>query len=63
MTDVKAGKNHKPETMAAQALGWVDDETRAVVPLLHTSTTFLRDADNQYRSGRNYARADNPAYD
>ncbi len=63
MTDVKAGKKHKPETLAAQALGWIDRETRAVAPPLHTSSTFLRDADNQYRSGRNYARADNPAYD
>jgi cystathionine gamma-synthase len=63
MSDVKAGKNHKPETLAAQALGWIDEETRAVAPVLHTSSTFLRDADNQYRSGRNYARADNPAYD
>ncbi|MGA7710276.1 MAG: PLP-dependent aspartate aminotransferase family protein [Rhizomicrobium sp.] len=63
MADVKAEKNHKPETLAAQALGWIDEETRAVAPVLHTSSTFLRDADNQYRSGRNYARADNPAYD
>ena len=63
MADVKAEKNRKPETLAAQALGWIDEETRAVAPVLHTSSTFLRDADNQYRSGRNYARADNPAYD
>jgi cystathionine gamma-synthase len=55
-------KNKKPETIAAQALGWIDDTTRAVVPPVHVSSTFLRDADNQYRSGRNYARADNPTY-
>ena len=53
----------KPATLAAQALGWVDERTRAVAPLLHASSTFLRDEDNQYRSGRNYARADNPAFD
>ncbi len=53
----------KPETVAAQALGWIDEKTRAVVPPLHPSSTFIRDADNQYRSGRNYARADNPTYD
>jgi cystathionine gamma-synthase len=53
----------KPETMAAQALGWVDDETRAVTLPIHVSTTYVRDADNQYRSGRGYARADNPAFD
>ncbi len=52
-----------PDTVAAQALGWVDERTRAVTPPLHVSTTYLRDPDNQYRSGRVYARADNPAFD
>ncbi len=52
-----------PDTLAAQALGWTDEATRAVIPPLHVSTTYLRDADNQYRSGRVYARADNPAFD
>ena len=56
-------KNKQPETIAAQALGWVDAQTRAVTPPVHMSTTYLRDADNQYRSGRVYARADNPAFD
>jgi cystathionine gamma-synthase len=57
--------NHKthPETISAQGLGWTDDTTRAVIPPIHVSTTYLRDADNQYRSGRVYARADNPAFD
>lgn len=53
----------KPESLAAQALGWVDESTRAISPPIHASTTFIRDADNQYRSGRAYARADNPAFD
>jgi cystathionine gamma-synthase len=53
----------KPASIAAQALGWVDEETRAIVPPLHTSTTFIRDADNQYRSGRIYARDQNPTFD
>ncbi|MDH4061025.1 MAG: PLP-dependent aspartate aminotransferase family protein [Aquincola sp.] len=52
-----------PDTIAAQALGWIDETTRAVIPPLHLSTTYLRDADNQYRSGHVYARADNPAFD
>jgi len=56
-------KDAKPATLAAQALGWVDEWTRAVAPQLHLSSTFLRDEDNQYRSGHNYARADNPAFD
>lgn len=52
-----------PDTILAQALGWVDEHTRAVTPPIHVSTTYLRDVDNQYRSGRVYARADNPAFD
>ncbi len=53
----------RPETIAAQALGWIDERTRAITPPIHVSSTYLRDADNQYRSGRIYARADNPAFD
>ncbi|MFN0185922.1 MAG: trans-sulfuration enzyme family protein [Aquabacterium sp.] len=53
----------QPESIAAQALGWVDDSTRAIVPPIHMSATYIRDADNQYRSGRIYMRADNPAFD
>ena len=52
-----------PETVAAQALGWIDERTRAITPPIHVSSTYLRDVDNQYRSGRVYARADNPAFD
>ena len=53
----------KPASLAAQALGWIDEETRAVVPPIHVASTFIRDPDNQYRSGRGYARADNPSFD
>ena len=53
----------KPASVAAQALGWVDDKTRAIAPPIHTSTTFIRDPDNQYRSGRIYARDQNPTFD
>ncbi|HEY0105676.1 MAG TPA: PLP-dependent transferase, partial [Rhizomicrobium sp.] len=53
----------QPATIAAQALGWIEETTRSVSPPLYPSSTFLRDADNQYRSGRAYARADNPTYD
>ncbi len=53
----------KPESIAAQALGWIDEATRAITPPIHVSSTYLRDDDNQYRSGRVYARADNPAFD
>src|SRR5712671_3277660 len=49
----------KPRTLAAQALGTIDPATKAVVPPLHVSTTFIRDPDNQYRAGYAYGRPDN----
>src|SRR5271165_2609458 len=57
------GKSLHPATLAAQALGWTDGSTGAVVLPVHTATTYLRDPDNQYRRGRSYGRADNPSYD
>ena len=56
-------KQLHPATMAAQALGWTDASTGALVLPVHSATTFLRDSDNQYRRGRSYGRADNPTYD
>jgi cystathionine gamma-synthase len=56
-------KNKKPETITAQALGFIDDKTREIVGQIHTSTTYIRDADNQYRSGRIYARDNNPTFE
>src|SRR5947209_1286238 len=53
----------KPASIAAQGLGWVDDHTRALAPPIHTSTTFIRDPDNQYRAGHTYARDQNPTFD
>jgi len=58
-----ANDDTRPESIAAQALGWFDESTRAVNPPIHVSSTFLRDADNQYRSGRVYMRDQNPAFD
>jgi cystathionine gamma-synthase len=54
-----ANQHLSPRTLAAQALGRIDEATRAVVPPIHVTTTFLRDPDNQYRSGNIYGRADN----
>src|SRR5215475_8997961 len=48
-----------PRTLVAQALGVVEPTTQAVVPPLHVATTFIRDPDNQYRSGYAYGRPDN----
>jgi cystathionine gamma-synthase len=53
----------RPATLAAQGLGWTDAATGAVVLPIQPATTYIRDPDNQYRRGRNYARADNPGYD
>jgi cystathionine gamma-synthase len=50
-------------SLAAQAMGWVDPTTKAIVPPIHMASTYQRDPDNAYRSGRVYARADNPTFD
>lgn len=52
-----------PATLAAQGLGFIEPVTKAVVQPIHVSTTFERDADNQYSAGRCYSRADNPSFD
>ncbi|MBL0897154.1 MAG: aminotransferase class V-fold PLP-dependent enzyme, partial [Reyranella sp.] len=52
-----------PASLAAQAMGWIDPVTKAVVPPIHMASTYVRDEDNGYRSGRIYARADNPTFD
>ncbi|HET6621464.1 MAG TPA: PLP-dependent transferase [Dongiaceae bacterium] len=52
-----------PETLCAQAMGWIEPTTKAVVQPVHLSTTYLRDEDNEYRSGRSYVREDNPTWD
>jgi cystathionine gamma-synthase len=48
-----------PETIAAQAGGAADETTGGIVPPIHVATTFVRDADNQYRRGYSYGRPDN----
>src|SRR6476660_9756759 len=49
----------KPRTVAAQALGAIEPETKGVALPVHVSTTFIRDPDNQYRAGYSYGRPDN----
>ena len=56
-------QENSPETLAAQALGHVDQVTRALVAPIHLSTTYERDPDGGYRSGRGYTRPHNPTYD
>src|SRR5215469_13407992 len=55
-------RRFRPATVAAQALGWVDETTKAITPAIHPTTTFVRDADNAYRAGFSYARAGNPTF-
>ncbi len=50
-----------PATLAAQALGWEDEITGAVVPPLHVSTTYARDAGYGKRQGRSYIRDNGPS--
>ena len=67
MTDDKihrrSAQTLAPETVAAQALGRIDEVTRALVPPVHMSTTYERDPDGGYSSGRGYTRPHNPTYD
>jgi len=49
----------KPETLAAQALHSIDEPTGAIVPPIHLSTTYARDAAYALR-GRTYTRDENP---
>jgi cystathionine gamma-synthase len=60
---VSEEKKAKPATLAAQALGWVDRGTGAVIPGIHPSTTYERAADGSYLDGREYTRDQNPTYD
>jgi len=56
-------KQVTPASLAAQAMGWIDPVTKALVPPIHMASTYQRDEDNGYSSGRVYARADNPTFD
>ncbi|XBQ15861.1 MAG: PLP-dependent aspartate aminotransferase family protein [Oceanicaulis sp.] len=50
----------QPATLAAQALHRTDPETGAVIPPLHASTTFMRDAHNQLVGPMDYRRPQGP---
>jgi cystathionine gamma-synthase len=58
----RSGANDRklaPRTLAVQAMGEIDPITKGVVMPLHMATTYVRDPDNQYRSGFLYGRPDN----
>ena len=46
-------------TLTCQSLGAGDAAPTAIVPPIHMSATYLRDADNGYSSGYVYGRTDN----
>jgi cystathionine gamma-synthase len=48
------------ETLAAQALGEVDQVSGGLAPVINPSTSYERQADGSYRQDRQYTRADNP---
>ncbi|CCG39969.1 trans-sulfuration enzyme family protein [Magnetospirillum molischianum] len=50
----------RPETLAAHAMGAIDARTGAIIPPIHPSTTYERDADLRYSRGHCYSRGDNP---
>jgi cystathionine gamma-synthase len=52
-------KRWSRRSLAAQAMGRIDPLTRAVVPPIHVTTTYVRDPDNAYSSGYAYGRPDN----
>ena len=54
---------HRPATDLAQALGFGEPTTGALVPPIQPSTTYERGPDNQLLAGRLYSRPDNPGYD
>jgi cystathionine gamma-synthase len=54
-----SGDPWSKRSLAAQALGRIDAETRAIVRPVHLATTYLRDEDNAYTSGYVYGRPDN----
>ena len=47
-------------TRVAQALGAIDQATGALVPPVHTSTTYVRDRDYKLPGPWSYGRPDNP---
>lgn len=53
----------RPETLAAQGLGWIDEQFGEVVSPLHLSTTYAKTPDAQGQVGRMYTRDGNPTYD
>lgn len=61
MTD--KNKAITPETMVAQALGALDPTYKSVIPGIYPGTTYEREVDGSYPTGRVYSRDHNPNYE
>jgi cystathionine gamma-synthase len=57
--DDQSGPPLRSRTRLAQALGAGDPTTKALVPPIHMSATYLRDPNNGYGAGYVYGRTDN----
>lgn len=55
--------NQKPSTRAAQALGWTDPATGALVPPVHPAVQYERTRDGEPTGGRVYTRDQNPTWE
>ncbi len=53
----------KPETLAAQALGWLEEPFKGLAPPIHPATTYEREPDGSYPTGKDYSRDSNPSYE
>ena len=51
------------ETLAAQALGWLDPATRGLVAPIYPSAAYARAPDGTYPGGHSYSRDQNPTFD
>jgi len=60
MTDDTTVTKSKPATLLAQAVSDKHAEGPGIIPPLYVSTTYVRDADNEYSSGLSYGRPHNP---
>ena len=59
----KAGAGLRQKPWRRRRSGASNSVTKALVPAIHPSTTFERDKDGGYSSGRGYTRPHNPTYD
>jgi cystathionine gamma-synthase len=63
LNNIRGGWDMKIETKAIHLGHEIDQETGAIAPPIHLSTTFERDADGSYPRGHVYSRLSNPNRD